>query len=88
MELRHSWEVWEDISKRLEREGKLDEVDILLTTTVRRHDLYNELLMLSDTIEELLVLAIYAGHGIGYGLGYRQGYREAITAIRVPEYWA
>ncbi|RLF44070.1 MAG: hypothetical protein DRN17_05135 [Thermoplasmata archaeon] len=80
MELMHSWKVWEDITKRLEREGKLDEVDILMTTTVRRHDLYNELLKLSDTIEELLVLAVYAGYDIGYGIGYRQVYRGAITA--------
>lgn len=82
MELRHNWSTWESITARLEREGKLDEIDILITTVVRRQGLYNELLMLSDTIEELVVLSHYSG----YGLGYRQGYKDGVAARQVPEY--
>jgi len=82
MELRHNWFTWETITARLEREGKLDEADILITTTARREELYNDIVKLSSSIEELVILAYYSGRG----LGYLQGYKEGTGAKRPQEY--
>jgi len=61
MNIRHSWEYWKDVTRVLERSGKLDALDDMLETVTTKEDLYNELLALANTIEELVVLAYSAG---------------------------
>ena len=73
MELKHNWFTWESITARLEREGKLDEADILITTTTRREELYNDIVKLSSTIEELIILSYYSGRALVYLQGYKEG---------------
>jgi hypothetical protein len=82
MKKRHSWTKWVDVTSRLERTGKLSEVDRLVIASIERDDLYNEMLRISDTIEELVVLSHYSGSAFGY----LKGYKDGITAARVPGY--
>lgn len=84
MEIRHGWEYWREVTKELERTGKLDTLDALLSTTTKKDKLYNELLSLADTIEEVVVMSYYVGYRIGYEAGKAKGMRVAYPEWEAP----
>jgi len=76
MRVRHSWEYWKDVTRMLERSRKLDALDGSLQAMTTKEELYNSLLGLANTVEELVVLSFYAGHTVGYMEGLREAESE------------
>jgi len=74
MKITHRADVWITLTEELEHKGKLDEVESIVARAAARSELYNEVMRIADTVEEVLILAYY--------VGYRRGGFDVVRAMQ------